>query len=110
MELETWVHNDKKVKDMLNQLLIPSIPLAMLTKILKSPSLVDRYYNLFKKSQYEWIGNLLPNRLVKCPRVGCDEGLYSERTLTKNWLYVLNVSMHFVMIAGNLTTQDSSFV
>ena len=49
MELETWVHNDKKVKDMLNQLLIPSIPLAMLTKILKSPSLVDRYYNLFKK-------------------------------------------------------------
>ena len=25
MELETWVHNDKKVKDMLNQLLIPSI-------------------------------------------------------------------------------------
>ena len=25
-------------------------PLAMLTKILKSPSLVDRYYNLFKKS------------------------------------------------------------
>lgn len=78
MELETWMYNDKKVKDMLNQVLIPSTPLTMLTKILSNPSLVDRYYSLFKKNQYEWIGNLLPNRLVKCPRIGCEEVIFRE--------------------------------
>lgn len=78
MNLDTWMNNDRKARDVVNHLLTPSVPLTMLNKLLKDQELVKRYYTLFKKGQYELIGRLLPNRMVTCPRIGCDEVIFRE--------------------------------
>lgn len=77
MKLETWTLKDEGVKDMVIKLLIPPVSTSKLKKLLL-PELIQRYLTLFKKGQYEMIGKLLPNRLVKCPRIGCDEVIFRE--------------------------------
>ena len=88
-KLESWLMSDTRVEEIVRTLLTPAVPLNFLSKILTSvqsnesgektsEDLVNRYYTLFKKSQYEFIGKLLPNRLVKCPRIGCDEAIFRE--------------------------------
>ncbi|EGW31588.1 uncharacterized protein SPAPADRAFT_141135 [Spathaspora passalidarum NRRL Y-27907] len=82
-KLETWMENDSKVKEMVTTMLTPTVPLALLTHIFKPKTdqaneLVKRYMTLYKKSQFEFIGKLLPNRLVSCPRIGCDEVIFRE--------------------------------
>lgn len=49
MNLDTWMNNDRKARDVVNHLLTPSVPLTMLNKLLKDQELVKRYYTLFKK-------------------------------------------------------------
>ncbi|RCK64585.1 E3 ubiquitin-protein ligase itt1 [Candida viswanathii] len=78
MNLESWMNNNRKARDIVNHLLTPTVPLKMLSKLLQDQELVKRYYTLFKKGQYELIGRLLPNRMVTCPRVGCDEVIFRE--------------------------------
>ncbi|KAG7664859.1 uncharacterized protein J8A68_001617 [[Candida] subhashii] len=85
MKLETWTFNDKKVKDIVGNLLQPPMPIHILTSILQTKlpaheasELVKRYISLHKKAQFEVVGRLLPDRLVKCPRIGCDEAVFRE--------------------------------
>ncbi|EMG47265.1 itt1 E3 ubiquitin-protein ligase itt1 [Candida maltosa Xu316] len=78
MNLETWMYTDRKAKDIVNQLLTPTVSLKLLNVLLHDQELVKRYYSLFKKMQYESIGRLLPNRMVTCPRVGCEEVIFRE--------------------------------
>ncbi|EDK44723.1 hypothetical protein LELG_02902 [Lodderomyces elongisporus NRRL YB-4239] len=79
LKLETWMMNNEneKVSDIVKTLLIPPIPPTVLESLL-SKDLVERYLTLFKNAQYELIGRLLPNRLVKCPRIGCEESIFRE--------------------------------
>lgn len=78
MNLDGWMNNDRKARDIVNHLLTPAVPLKMLSKLLQDQELVKRYYSLFKKGQYELIGRLLPNRMVTCPRIGCEEVIFRE--------------------------------
>lgn len=55
------------------ELLTPTLPLTLLDSLLTSPKLVRRYQELHRQHLYEIIAKLLPNALVECPRVGCDE-------------------------------------
>ena len=53
-------------------------PLGYVDENFEKPKFSRSILQFVQKSQYEWIGNLLPNRLVKCPRVGCDEVIFRE--------------------------------
>ncbi|KAG5422242.1 hypothetical protein I9W82_001337 [Candida metapsilosis] len=77
MKIETWTMKDEGVKDMVMKMLTPPVSASKLKRLLP-PDLVQRYLTLFKKSQYEMIGKLLPSRLVNCPRIGCDEVIFRE--------------------------------
>lgn len=77
MKLETWTMKDTGVKNIVEELLTPPVSSGKLKRFL-SPDLIQRYQTLFKKNQFEIIGKLLPSRLVKCPRIGCDEAIFRE--------------------------------
>ncbi|RLV91793.1 Translation termination inhibitor protein ITT1 [Spathaspora sp. JA1] len=92
---------DVNVREIVNALLTPPVPLSMLTSIFNStttptdkeksdtdthadtPTLVNRYFKLYQKSQFELIGQLLPNRLVQCPRLGCDQVIFRQDLQTR---------------------------
>ena len=61
-----------------NDIIKPAIPLTMLSSILNSPNVVHRYQSLRRKHLYEMISRLLPNALIECPRVGCEEQILRQ--------------------------------
>ncbi|KAI5952751.1 hypothetical protein KGF54_003618 [Candida jiufengensis] len=77
IKLESWMLNDKNLKDVVINLFTPNVPISQL-KVLLSQQLIDKYLQLFKKSQFELLKKLLPNRLVECPRIGCEEIIFRE--------------------------------
>lgn len=78
-KLDVWIKNNYEVEQIINTLLTPGISITILNKIFDDDQqLINRYYDLFKRSQFEFIGKLLPNRLVECPRVSCDEIIFRK--------------------------------
>ncbi|KAI5949003.1 hypothetical protein KGF57_005066 [Candida theae] len=77
MKMETWTLKDEGVREMVMKMFTPPVSTSKLRKLLTAES-IQRYLSLFKKSQYEFIGKLLPSRLVECPRIGCDEVIFRE--------------------------------
>ncbi|KAK6459255.1 uncharacterized protein RJT20DRAFT_124451 [Scheffersomyces xylosifermentans] len=84
-DLNSWLKSDTDLHQIIKTMLSPAIPLHFLTKILatgkgttSTEDMVMRYYNLYKKAQYEEVAKILPNRLVNCARIGCDEMIFRE--------------------------------
>ncbi|KAI5966980.1 uncharacterized protein KGF55_000389 [Candida pseudojiufengensis] len=77
IKIESWTLADKNIKEVVDSLFTPNVPLYKLKSLLPPP-LVEKYLLLFKKSQFELIKKLLPKRVVECPRFGCEELIFRE--------------------------------
>lgn len=77
-----WLLDSDETKSLVDTVLTPPLSLLTLSQILKLGSeserdaLVERYVSLFKKSRYQVLRTLLPNRLVDCPRYKCEEVIF----------------------------------
>ncbi|CAI5758613.1 unnamed protein product [Candida verbasci] len=78
MDIDSWKYGNQKVKDIITTFLTPVISIEKMDKILNDQSLIRRYQDLFKKQQYEAISKVLPNRLVRCPGLNCEEIIFRE--------------------------------
>ncbi|CAK9439059.1 uncharacterized protein LODBEIA_P32830 [Lodderomyces beijingensis] len=77
LNLEAWMMSNTNVRDIVKNLQTPPVPMTILKQLL-APELIERYLKLFKNTQFELVGRLLPNRLVRCPRTNCEEMIFRE--------------------------------
>lgn len=71
---------DTNLEELVASILTPAIPLPILTRILDSSDLVNRYHDLHLKTQYDFVGKLLPNRVVQCPVSECGNQIFRRDT------------------------------
>ncbi|KAK6461487.1 hypothetical protein DFJ63DRAFT_183808 [Scheffersomyces coipomensis] len=107
--IDNFTMKPSEIVALVERLLKPPISLNFLSQVLngrnsedskQEEDLVKRYYRLFQKNQYEFIGTIFPRRVIECPKLGCGERLF-KYNMSDNLMICNNCKHVFCAICLN---------